>query len=76
MFRKLSLATGLGSSSGPGKDGKHQAGFQGKVVKYTPYSARHLRDDDDLDEVITVISRRSMCRYAPGRECTTRYLDT
>ena len=52
MLRKLSLASGLRSG------GPTQAGFtkdKGKLVKYTPHSARHLQeDDDDLDEVAVI----------------------
>ncbi|KAI1298152.1 hypothetical protein HDE_04310 [Halotydeus destructor] len=59
MFRKLSLASGLRSGSGPGKDSKQ---FQGKVVKYTPYSG-HTLDDDDLDEVISVAAQPENVRY-------------
>ena len=62
MLRKLSLASGLRSGSGPGKDSKQ---FQGKIVKYTPYSSR-LAEDDDLDEVISVAAVPENVRYGGG----------
>lgn len=51
MLRKLSFASGLRSASGPGKDTKQ---FQGKVVKYSPYSAQHIQEDDDLEGVAVI----------------------
>lgn len=75
MFRKLSLASGLRAGTGP-KDKHMQQGFQGKVVKYTPYAAsRHYKEeDDDLDEVAVISSNPDNVTYGSnpmGASCSS-----